>query len=374
MVEQQDIEFLQAFWTRRAVIAYSVFALNIIVFALMAFAGGSYNEQTLLAFGVKSNFHIDMGENWRFVTPIFIHIGLLHLAFNSYALWIIGPHVEKLYGGPRFLLLYILTGIGGVWASYWYHPEVTSAGASGAIFGMFGVLLVFSLRHRKSVPAFFSRALGKGILLTVAINLAIGFMIPMIDNAAHLGGLVTGGLLAFVVPFARPGETERPFFKVVQAALVILVAVSFFQVATHYAGPGLSIRNLMQGLGPSAGGSTGAFVNSVNRAQEAFEHSEMVLESGDLGGLPEVRRELDRAIDLMEKIPSINAQADALTIELLDILKKQYDYVQELEKTGGGRTDFIGASPQSGRFGRQKRRLEEWVEREGPNYGIVNTK
>ena len=113
MIEQQDFQFLQAFWTRRAIVAYSLFAFNIIVFVLMAFAGGSENESTLLAFGAKQNLLIDNGEIWRFITPIFIHIGLLHLAFNSYALWIVGPQVEKLYGGPRFLTLYLLTGSGG---------------------------------------------------------------------------------------------------------------------------------------------------------------------------------------------------------------------------------------------------------------------
>ena len=178
VIEQQDYEFLQAFWTRRAVIAYSLFAFNILIFILMTFAGGSDNPSTQLGFGVKSNMEIDNGETWRFITPIFLHIGLLHLAFNSYALWIVGPQVEKLYGGPRFFLLYLLTGIAGVAASYWYHPQYPSAGASGAIFGLFGVLLVFSFKYRKSVPAFFSSALGRGILMTVGINLLIGYTIP----------------------------------------------------------------------------------------------------------------------------------------------------------------------------------------------------
>ena len=82
----------------------------------------------------KANQLIDNGEIWRFITPIFIHIGLLHLAFNSYALWIVGPQVEKLYGGPRFLTLYILTGVAGVAASYWYHPLCSFCGGFGRDF------------------------------------------------------------------------------------------------------------------------------------------------------------------------------------------------------------------------------------------------
>jgi membrane associated rhomboid family serine protease len=374
MIEPKDYEFLRAFWTRRAVIAYSIFALNFIVFALMTLAGGSDNPANIVQFGAKSNAQIDNGEIWRLVTPIFIHIGLLHLAFNSYALWIIGPQVEKLYGGPRFLLLYILTGIAGVGASYWYHPELPSAGASGAIFGLFGVLLVFSFKYRKTVPEFFSKALSKGMLITVGINLMIGAFVPMIDNSAHLGGFLAGGLLAFGIPFVRPGETERPVFKVVQSALVLIIAASFFQVATHYAGPDLSLRNAVRGLSGGGGAPVGAFVAAINEGQEAFEFSEEVLDSGDLHRLPDVREDLGKAIDKMRDIPSLGDGPDQLAKELLDILQKQYDYVQEVERTGRPRSDFIGITPQSGRYRRLERRIEEWAETEGPHYGIVNTK
>jgi membrane associated rhomboid family serine protease len=368
VVEHQDIEFLQAFWTRRAVLAYSVFALNFIIFVLMAFAGGSENPQTLVNFGAKSNLHINQGEIWRFVTPIFIHIGILHLAFKSYALWVIGPQVEKLYGGPRFLLLYILTGIGGVGASYWYHPEIPgipSAGASGAIFGMFGVLLVFSIRYRKSVPAFFSRALGKGVLLTVAINLAIGYHVEMIDNAAHLGGLITGGLLGFVVPFARPGHQERLFFKVVQAALVVLVAASFFQVAAHYSGPGLSVTNLLRGMKQPSGGSPGDFEHLFRQGQQAFEYAELMLENDDLRQLADLSRDLERAKIRIENLPPVNAEADKLSADLIEILEDEYAYLEEVGRSGERRDDFIGASPQSRRYERLKGRFEAWLEKEG---------
>jgi len=377
MIEARDYEFLRAFWTRRAVIAYSLFALNFIVFALMLMAGGDFdNDVMLVAFGAKSNPEINAGEIWRFVTPIFIHIGWIHLAFNSYALWIIGPHVEKLYGGPRFLLLYILTGIAGVAASYWYHPTLPSAGASGAIFGLLGVLLVFSLKYRNDVPKFFSKALGQGILITLGLNLVIGFRFPQIDLSAHLGGLISGGLLAFVVPFARPGESERSVFKFIQSVLVVVIAVSFFQVATHYAGPGLSFANLRHGLmGGSGGGSSAqGFVNAINQAQSAFEDSERVLGSGDLRTLAEVSEELGRALDTMKQVPSLNSRADKLTAEFLEILQKQYDYVQEVERLGRTRSDFIGASPQSSRYRTLKKRIEQWSETEGANYGIVNTK
>src|SRR5947207_7259180 len=171
MIPDDHLEFLQAVWTRRPTFTYVFFGLNIAVFVLMALAGGSTNEQTLLAFGVKANGEIARGQWWRFVTPIFIHIGMLHLIFNSYALWIIGPQVEKLYGGARFVILFVLTGAAGVYASYFYHPNTISAGASGAIFGLFGVLLVFGLRYRSAIPPFFARAVGPGVLPVIVLNL-----------------------------------------------------------------------------------------------------------------------------------------------------------------------------------------------------------
>jgi len=374
VIEQHELDFLRAFRSRRTVVAYSLFAFNILIFLLMAFAGGS-NESTLLAFGVKANAQIDNGEVWRFITPIFIHIGLLHLAFNSYALWIVGPQVEKLYGGPRFLLLYVMTGIAGVAASYWYHPDIFSAGASGAIFGLFGVLLVFSFKYRGTIPAFFSQALSRGILLTVGINLFIGFQVPQIDNSAHLGGLLAGAFLASVVPFARPGETEIPVFKFLQSVLVILIAVSFFQVATHYNGPAFSFRNLAVSVMPSGGGaSIGRFVDAINQAQQAFESSERALSSNDPRNFSESAEELGAASATMQRIPSLGGRADELSAELLDILQKQYEYLQEVQRTGRRRADFLGISPQSSRYARLDRQIAAWVDQEGERYGIVNSK
>lgn len=366
MIEQHDYEFLQAFWTRRTIVAYSIFAFNILIFLLMAVAGGSENTATLIAFGAKANEKIASGEVWRFVTPIFLHIGWLHLAFNSYALWIVGPHVEKLYGGARFLLLYLLTGIAGVAASYWFHPQSISAGASGAIFGLFGVLLVFSIKYRKTVPAFFSKALGKGMLQTLAINLAIGFLIPQIDLSAHVGGLIAGCALAFALPFSRPGLPEGRGLRFVEAALVLLIAASFFGVLTHYNGPTLSYRNLV-----SSEASIGTLANSLVKGEEAFEYSEMVLDSGDLRRLPEAREDLGRAIDQIKDAPSFGGEAGDLSRELLAVLQKQYGYLQEVEQTGRMRTDFLGISPQSTGYARIKRRLDDWFEAEAPGYRNV---
>jgi rhomboid protease GluP len=374
VVEEQELEFIRAFWTRRTVTAYALFGLNIIIFLMMTFAGGSENPATMLAFGVKSNFEINNGEVWRFITPIFLHIGLLHLAFNSYALWIVGPQVEKLYGSARFLLLYMLTGIAGVAASYWYHPNIPSAGASGAIFGLFGVLLVFSFKYRKTIPEFFSRALGKGVLMTVGINLVIGFMIPQVDNSAHIGGLIAGGVLAFVVPFQRPGEEPRKMFKVIEAVLVLTIGVSFFQVATHYNGPPFSSGNFLRGFRSGSSGTIWGYLDAVTRSEAAFEYSEAALTSGNAAEISASIKNVGDAVELLKRAPSVSRRADKIAEDLLDVMQKQYSYLQTVERTGKRDSDIIGPSPQSRRYARIRREFETWVNEEGKNYGIVNKK
>lgn len=367
MIEQQDLDFLRAFWARRTVIAYSLFALNIIIFLLTEFAGGSTNDVTMLAFGVKSNWAINNGEIWRFVTPIFLHFGLLHLAFNSYAIWIVAPQVEKLYGASRFLFLYVMTGIAGVAASYWYHPDTPSAGASGAVFGLFGVLLIFSLRYRKTIPAFFSQALGKGILLTVGINLVIGYMIPQVDNSAHLGGLIAGGLLAAVVPFQRPGEIPGKGSKALQAGLVFLIALSFFEVSVHYSGPALSFGNLLHGFTQSNAPSASNFEYAIQSGQQAFERSEELLAADDTRNLENARGDLGDAIVLLQHVDSRSRTADQLSAELLDLLQRQFAYLEEVERSGKKRADFIGSSPQSSRYTRWKSKYKNWVDTQSAN-------
>src|SRR5436853_2340390 len=271
MIPDDHLEFLNAVWTRRPTFTYVFFALNIVVFVLMALAGGSTNQLTLMAFGVKSNPEIAQGQWWRFVTPIFIHIGMLHLLFNSYALWIVGPQVEKLYGSARFVILYVLTGVAGVFGSYMFHPYAVSAGASGAIFGLFGVLLVFGIRYRSSIPPFFKRAVGTGVLPVIAINLVIGFTLSsMVDNAAHVGGLIAGAVLAAIVPFQRPGAETPAIFRSVQMALLGIIAVCFFSVARNYDGPHLSIRNVGRGFMPGLrmASTTEDFIDAINNDQK----------------------------------------------------------------------------------------------------------
>jgi rhomboid protease GluP len=160
--------------------------------------GGSENSVVLILLG--ANFHpaIQDGQVWRFFTSMFLHIGLTHLFFNVYALFIFGGEMERLYGHLRFILISVLSGLFGSLLSYGTSIAQLSAGASGAIFGIIGMQVAFFLKHKKLFGDLGQRRLTNTAII-IGINLFLGFTLPGIDNMAHLGGLAAGVLLGYAM-------------------------------------------------------------------------------------------------------------------------------------------------------------------------------
>jgi rhomboid protease GluP len=174
----------------RPVVTWILLAAIGLMFVVETLAGGSTQTEVLVRLGAKVTPLIAEGEYWRLFTAMFLHIGILHLAFNGYALLAIGTELERLFGWPRFLALYLLSGLFGTVASYAFSYRV-AAGASGAIFGLIGALAAFFVLHRERLGAWGRARLGN-ILFLIAINLFLGFTQRGIDNLAHLGGLLSG--------------------------------------------------------------------------------------------------------------------------------------------------------------------------------------
>lgn len=178
-------------------VTYILLGINVLVWLAMTVVGGSTNTDVLIRFGAKANALVADGQVWRLLTSMFLHVGLMHLLFNSYALFIFGMEVERLYGSTRFLAIYLLAGLWGSLASFAFGPEL-SAGASGAIFGLLGTMLAFFRRHRETFGDW-----GRQRLLNLwgvaVFNLVLGFTVPGIDNLAHLGGLLSGVLLGWLL-------------------------------------------------------------------------------------------------------------------------------------------------------------------------------
>lgn len=148
--------------------------------------------QALVEFGANYGPATAGGEWWRLLSSCFIHIGLVHLGFNMFILWDVGRLVERLLGNVGFLALYLTAGIAGSLASVWWNPDVLSAGASGAVFGVFGALAGFLIRARESVPPSMLKSLARSCAMLIGFNVIFGLSVKGIDNAAHLGGLAAG--------------------------------------------------------------------------------------------------------------------------------------------------------------------------------------
>lgn len=260
--ERYAMNYARAVLSRPYIFTIVFLVANLFVFLLMWESSemktdvlwSAFPEEVLIAYGAKTNYWIHNGHQyWRFVTPIFIHVNLIHVAINMYGLWMIGPWVEKLYGSAKFVVFWVATGVAGVLASYLTyvpgaHPgliasflvkseDMPSAGASGALFGLVGVLFVFGLKYRRELPEGFQRAFGTGMLPVILLNLGIGFLARgIIDNAAHLGGLLSGAALASIISYKRPGRPigVKIAWRVLQIAALLLVLVCFAMAARHF--------------------------------------------------------------------------------------------------------------------------------------------
>ena len=177
-----------------------ILALNVLVWAMDVLVGpalgaltGSGQSHMLLYLGAKRNDLIVVGETWRLITPIFLHVGILHLAFNSYALYMIGPQIECFFGPQRFASIYLLSGVYGVLLSF-ALSDAPSAGASGAIFGLIGTQAAFFFRYRNAFGDRGRRQL-YGTMLVIAFNTVLTLTATGIDIWGHIGGLGAGAVL-----------------------------------------------------------------------------------------------------------------------------------------------------------------------------------
>ncbi len=218
-VKQQKEMVKNTLFYGKPKLVYLLIALNVIYFMFIELNGGSLNTETLITYGAKYNPAIIDGEWWRIITSMFMHIGILHLGMNMLALYYLGTAVEQIFGSTRFMLLYMLAGIGAGIASFALTNSV-SAGASGAIFGMFGCLLYFGLIHRK----LFLQTMGTSILFVIGINLVFGFTVPAIDNSAHIGGLIAGFIAASIIQLPNQQHKRLRQFGTV----VFVVGISLF--------------------------------------------------------------------------------------------------------------------------------------------------
>ena len=336
--DRETIRFARAVLNRSYKFTIALLILNIFVFILMWESSNfslsslvkSFPDSVLIAYGAQLNYLIRSPNNqwWRVVTAMFVHIDLLHIGINMFSLLIIGPFVEKLYGSAKFVVFWVATGIAGSVATYLaFRPalargvfgsfifkavDVPAAGASGALFGLVGVLFVFGIKYRHELPEGFKRVFGTGLLPIIFINLFIGFVgRSFIGNAAHLGGLFAGAALALFVDYRRPGvrASITTVWRVLQVVSLAIIALSAYEVVRNFRRPVPALvsqnPNVNSAVFPS-------YINAMNKLQEKVA---AVIHHNDLSDLESVTQQALQA-------PVPDARAFELRSRLVVILSK----------------------------------------------------
>jgi|SRR5215467_1788382 len=225
-------------WVRRRESAFSLtqilFGANVAVFLAMALASGSvfeFSGQVIVHYGANFGPYTLSGEWWRLVTYMFLHGGIMHIAFNMWCLWDLGQLCESLYGRWTFLAIYFITGIGGGLASIAWNPGVLSVGASGAIFGLAGALVASFYLGEFSLPRIAISGTLRSLVFFIGFNVLFGAGLNIfagssggIDNACHVGGLVSGMALGALIARLAP-QADAPMRRASVVGFVALLVV-----------------------------------------------------------------------------------------------------------------------------------------------------
>lgn len=200
-------------------VTYVLIGINVAIFAVQFMIG---INSMAVDFGMWPAAIAVQNEWWRLFSSAFLHGSFLHIAFNMYVLFFLGPTLERILGHTRFLILYVLAALGGSVASYWFSSiDTVSVVASGAIFGLMGALVVAGKRLRYDITQ---------VLFLLAINVVIGFLAPSVDWRAHLGGLIAGALVAAVM--VLPPKRYRSMIQITGVAGILLILIALTIVRT----------------------------------------------------------------------------------------------------------------------------------------------
>ncbi|MDQ2854031.1 MAG: rhomboid family intramembrane serine protease [Chloroflexota bacterium] len=187
-----------------AYVTWALVAINVVVFLVDAIlSGGSGFSLTggsgpLSEAGAVYGPAVASGEWWRLITAAFLHLGILHIGFNMYALWLFGPLMEQMYGHLEYAVIYLLCALGGNVLTILAAPNVPALGASGAIFGLFGLAFIVS-RRRHLLLGPQARAMLSRVGTLLVLNLIITFSVPFISWTGHVGGLAVGAVIGLLL-------------------------------------------------------------------------------------------------------------------------------------------------------------------------------
>ena len=228
--ESENKKFYDVFAPKKIIFTNIISLICIIMYIIVGIYGNNFlnfDANILAIFGANNIILIKNGEIWRLLTCAFLHVGLIHLLVNMYSLIVIGPSVEGLIGKGKFVFIYLISAISASLMSLVFvDSNIVSVGASGAIFGLMGALLYFGYHYR----LYLNDAIKTQIIPVILFNLVIGFMMPGIDNGAHIGGLI-GGYLATMAIGIKNKSTKK---DMINGWIVLILYLAFLSYVVFF--------------------------------------------------------------------------------------------------------------------------------------------
>jgi len=218
------------------IVTYTIIAINVIVYLAMCVKGVSFlhpQAPDVIPWGASYGPLTMGGQWWRLLTEIFVHFGILHIGMNMYILYQVGMLTEILFGKIRYIVLYLVAGLAGSFTSLYVHPLGVSAGASGAIFGVFGALLAFLLIERGVIPKRAAMQIARSAAVFLGYQLIYGLADKTTDLSAHVGGLVAGFVVGCLL-LLHPRATGPGRMPTIQIITVIAVTCALASVGLRF--------------------------------------------------------------------------------------------------------------------------------------------
>lgn len=228
--EKENEKFNDVFSPKRIIFTNIISLICILMYVIVGIYGNNFfnfDANVLAKFGANNILLIKNGEIYRLLTCAFLHVGLIHLVVNMYSLRVIGPSVESLIGKGKFVFIYLISAISASLMSLVFvDSNIVSVGASGAIFGLMGALLYFGYHYR----LYLNDAIKTQIIPVILFNLIMGFMMPGIDNGAHIGGLIGGYLATMAIGIKNKSEKK----DMINGWIVLILYLAFLSYIVFF--------------------------------------------------------------------------------------------------------------------------------------------
>lgn len=228
--EKENEKFNDVFSPKRIIFTNIISLICILMYVIVGIYGNNffnYDANVLAKFGANNILLVKNGEIYRLLTCAFLHVGLIHLVVNMYSLRVIGPSVEGLIGKGKFVFIYLISAISASLMSLVFvDSNIVSVGASGAIFGLMGALLYFGYHYR----LYLNDAIKTQIIPVILFNLIMGFMMPGIDNGAHIGGLIGGYLATMAIGIKNKSEKK----DMINGWIVLILYLAFLSYIVFF--------------------------------------------------------------------------------------------------------------------------------------------